>query len=155
MAIQSLTILPTSKIFKKILTRFKLIDFKLIYLFRFQDSASIMDRELNTESPTADVIQSSMDQLPFRYYQREASSFVFQGLAPYFSFQSLASFYSSLLRLTTTVVTTSTSTVTATVTSLSTTATSRFTISGCSPASLFYSTCNLIQLQIIDKIITL
>jgi hypothetical protein len=116
-----------------------------MYLFRFEQSAaSIMDRELNPELPNSDVIESSMDQqqLPFHYYQRKASPFVFQGLAPYFSFQSLASFYSSLLRLTTTVVTTSTSTVTATVTSLSTTATSRFTIAGCSPASLFYSTCN-------------
>jgi len=80
------------------------------------------------ESP--DVIQSSFGH--HSHLPRYAS--------PLF-FNLFSNFYSSLFDLITTSITTITSTLTSTLTSYKTTDIKPFTISGCSPATLYFSTC--------------
>ena len=101
---------------------------------RVPSASTIKDSRVNQrlinlpESP--DVIQSSFghhSQLP-RY------------ASPLF-FNLFSNFYSLLLDLITTSITTITSTLTSTITSYKTTDIKPFTISGCSPATLYFSTC--------------
>ena len=81
---------------------------------------------------SADVIQSSLNNQQHGQLPRYAS--------PLF-FNLFSSFYASLIQLITTSTTTIVSTLTSTLTSYSTTATSSFTIKGCVPATLYFSTC--------------